>query len=32
VEHVPPKEIRVRLPVLEAEIQAGMKQLEEMLS
>jgi type I restriction enzyme M protein len=32
VEHVPPKVILARLAVLEAEIQAGMKELEGMLS
>jgi len=31
VEHVPPREILARLTVLEAEIQAGMKELEGML-
>ena len=32
VEHRPPKEILARLAALEAEIQAGMKELEGMLS
>ena len=32
VEHVPPKQILARLAVLEAEIQAGMKALEGMLT
>jgi len=31
VAHVPPREILARLSVLEAEIQAGMKELEGML-
>ena len=31
VEHVPPKQILARLAVLEAEIQAGMKELEGLL-
>ena len=31
-EHLPPKEILARLAVLEAEIQAGMKELEGMLN
>jgi type I restriction enzyme M protein len=31
VEHVPPKEILARLAALEAEIQAGMAELEGML-
>ncbi len=31
VEHVPPKEILAKLAALEAEIQAGMKELEGML-
>ena len=30
-EHLPPKEIFAKLAVLEAEIQAGMKELEGML-
>lgn len=32
VEHLPPKEILANLAKLEAEIQAGMKELEEMLN
>jgi type I restriction enzyme M protein len=31
VEHLPPKEILAKLAKLEAEIQAGMKELEGML-
>jgi type I restriction enzyme M protein len=31
VEHLPPKEVLARLAALEAEIQAGMKELEGML-
>jgi hypothetical protein len=31
-EHLPPKEILAKLAVLEAEIQAGMKELEGMLA
>ncbi|MEN9376468.1 MAG: hypothetical protein RL710_1625, partial [Pseudomonadota bacterium] len=31
-EHLPPKEILKKLAVLEAEIQAGMKTLEELLA
>ena len=31
-EHLPPKEILVKLAVLEAEIQSGMKKLEGMLA
>ncbi len=32
VDHLPPKKIMVKLAVLEAEIQTGVKVLEEMLA